>query len=57
MTFSLSASGDAACTASIFLWDDTASVVVSDIDGTITKYVLCAIGSIVELTSGADPTL
>ncbi|EJD01525.1 LNS2-domain-containing protein [Fomitiporia mediterranea MF3/22] len=37
ITFSLSASGAAACTASIFLWESTDSVVVSDIDGTITK--------------------
>lgn len=44
MTFSLSASGDAACTANIFLWDDTDSIVVSDIDGTITKYVTLVLG-------------
>ncbi|KAH8118653.1 LNS2-domain-containing protein [Phellopilus nigrolimitatus] len=37
ITFSLSASGVTACTASIFLWESTDSVVVSDIDGTITK--------------------
>ncbi|KAI0266885.1 Lipin/Ned1/Smp2-domain-containing protein [Gloeopeniophorella convolvens] len=37
MTFSLSMSGVVACTARIFLWEDTDSVVVSDIDGTITK--------------------
>ncbi|KAI5114734.1 hypothetical protein M0805_002921, partial [Coniferiporia weirii] len=36
ITFSLSASGVTACTASIFLWESTDSVVVSDIDGTIT---------------------
>ena len=40
VTFSLSASGVAACTARIFVWDHTDSIVVSDIDGTITKYVL-----------------
>ncbi|KAF8499982.1 Lipin/Ned1/Smp2-domain-containing protein [Gautieria morchelliformis] len=37
ITFSLSASGQVACTARIFLWDATDHVVVSDIDGTITK--------------------
>ncbi|KAL5487690.1 NED1 [Sanghuangporus weigelae] len=37
ITFSLSASGVTACTASIFLWEETDSIVVSDIDGTITK--------------------
>ncbi|KAL5527740.1 hypothetical protein ACEPAG_6541 [Sanghuangporus baumii] len=37
ITFSLSASGATACTASIFLWEETDSIVVSDIDGTITK--------------------
>lgn len=37
ITFSLSDSGETACTASIFLWESTDSVVVSDIDGTITK--------------------
>jgi phosphatidate phosphatase LPIN len=40
VTFSLSASGVVACTARIFVWDHTDSIVVSDIDGTITKYVL-----------------
>jgi len=40
ITFSLSASGVAACTARIFVWDHTDSIVVSDIDGTITKYAL-----------------
>ena len=30
----------AAATARIFVWDSTDMVVVSDIDGTITKYVL-----------------
>jgi len=40
VTFSLSASGVAACTARIFVWDHTDSIVVSDIDGTITKYRL-----------------
>lgn len=39
ITFSLSASGVIACTARIFLWDSTDLVVVSDIDGTITKCV------------------
>lgn len=37
ITFSLSASGVVACTARIFVWDHTDSIVVSDIDGTITK--------------------
>ena len=39
ITFSLSSTGVAACTARIFVWDYTDLVVVSDIDGTITKYV------------------
>lgn len=39
ITFSLSASGVAACTARIFVWDHSDLIVVSDIDGTITKYV------------------
>lgn len=38
ITFSLSATGAAACTARIFVWDYTDAVVISDIDGTITKY-------------------
>ncbi|EJD53633.1 LNS2-domain-containing protein [Auricularia subglabra TFB-10046 SS5] len=37
ITFSLSTTGVVACTARIFLWDSTDLVVVSDIDGTITK--------------------
>lgn len=37
ITFSLSASGVVACTARIFLWDSSDLIVVSDIDGTITK--------------------
>lgn len=37
VTFSLSASGVVACTARIFVWDHTDLIVVSDIDGTITK--------------------
>lgn len=37
ITFSLS-SGVVACTARIFLWDAHDHIVVSDIDGTITKY-------------------
>ncbi|KAI0751040.1 Lipin/Ned1/Smp2-domain-containing protein [Daedaleopsis nitida] len=37
VTFSISATGVAACTARLFVWDYTDSVVVSDIDGTITK--------------------
>lgn len=40
ITFSLSATGVAACTARIFVWDHSDSIVVSDIDGTITKCVL-----------------
>lgn len=39
ITFSLSASGVIACTARIFVWDSTDLVLISDIDGTITKYV------------------
>ncbi|KAJ7632102.1 Lipin/Ned1/Smp2-domain-containing protein [Mycena rosella] len=37
ITFSLSTSGAIACTARIFVWDSTDLVLVSDIDGTITK--------------------
>ncbi|KAF7792895.1 hypothetical protein EIP86_003996 [Pleurotus ostreatoroseus] len=37
ITFSLSATGVAACTARIFVWEYTDQIVVSDIDGTITK--------------------
>lgn len=37
VTFSLSATGVAACTARLFYWDWTDQVVISDIDGTITK--------------------
>ncbi|KAF9232786.1 LNS2-domain-containing protein [Melanogaster broomeanus] len=37
ITFSLSMTGAPACTARIFVWDSTDMVVVSDIDGTITK--------------------
>ncbi|KAH7922979.1 LNS2-domain-containing protein [Leucogyrophana mollusca] len=37
ITFSLSTTGAPACTARIFVWDSTDLVVVSDIDGTITK--------------------
>ncbi|KAJ7126377.1 nuclear elongation and deformation protein 1 [Mycena crocata] len=37
ITFSLSTSGAIACTARIFVWDSTDVVLVSDIDGTITK--------------------
>ncbi|KAF8914240.1 Lipin/Ned1/Smp2-domain-containing protein [Gymnopilus junonius] len=37
ITFSLSASGAIAATARIFVWEYTDLVVVSDIDGTITK--------------------
>ncbi|PFH51330.1 hypothetical protein AMATHDRAFT_59413 [Amanita thiersii Skay4041] len=37
ITFSLSASGVIACTARIFVWDSTDLIVISDIDGTITK--------------------
>lgn len=43
ITFSLSASGAVACTARIFLWDSTDQIVVSDIDGTITKYGFCRV--------------
>ena len=39
LTFSLSATGTVACTAKIFLWDHSDHIVVSDIDGTITKCV------------------
>lgn len=37
ITFSLSSSGQIACTARIFVWDYQDPIVVSDIDGTITK--------------------
>ncbi|KAI0720361.1 Lipin/Ned1/Smp2-domain-containing protein [Cerioporus squamosus] len=37
VTFSLSSTGVAACSARLFVWDYTDQVVVSDIDGTITK--------------------
>ncbi|EGO27614.1 hypothetical protein SERLADRAFT_446852 [Serpula lacrymans var. lacrymans S7.9] len=37
ITFSLSTTGVPVCTARIFVWDSTDHVVVSDIDGTITK--------------------
>ncbi|KAJ8086959.1 lipin Ned1 [Marasmius tenuissimus] len=37
ITFSLSMTGAVACTARIFVWDSTDQVVISDIDGTITK--------------------
>ncbi|KAK7470313.1 lipin Ned1 [Stygiomarasmius scandens] len=37
ITFSLSMTGAIACTARIFVWDSTDLVVISDIDGTITK--------------------
>ncbi|KAF6762059.1 nuclear elongation and deformation protein 1 [Ephemerocybe angulata] len=37
ITFSLSATGAVAATARIFVWESTDLVVVSDIDGTITK--------------------
>ncbi|KAF8274415.1 Lipin/Ned1/Smp2-domain-containing protein [Lactarius quietus] len=37
ITFSLASSGAVACAARIFLWEHTDSVVISDIDGTITK--------------------
>ncbi|KAH9943217.1 LNS2-domain-containing protein [Epithele typhae] len=37
ITFSISSTGVAACTARLFVWDHTDHVVVSDIDGTITK--------------------
>ncbi|TFK64057.1 LNS2-domain-containing protein [Pluteus cervinus] len=37
ITFSLSATGAVACTARIFVWEYTDLVVISDIDGTITK--------------------
>ncbi|RPD66923.1 LNS2-domain-containing protein [Lentinus tigrinus ALCF2SS1-7] len=37
VTFSLSATGVAACSARLFVWEYTDQVVVSDIDGTITK--------------------
>lgn len=37
ITFSLSTTGAPGCAARIFVWDSTDHVVVSDIDGTITK--------------------
>lgn len=41
MSFSVrsSYSGYATCTSRIFLWESDYQVVISDIDGTITKYV------------------
>ncbi|OCH86228.1 LNS2-domain-containing protein [Obba rivulosa] len=49
ITFSLSATGAIACTARLFVWDYEDQVVISDIDGTITKsdalgHVLTMIG-------------
>lgn len=37
ITFSLTTGGAPACTARIFVWESTDRIVVSDIDGTITK--------------------
>ncbi|KAG8900637.1 hypothetical protein FRC00_011982, partial [Tulasnella sp. 408] len=37
ITFSLATTGVVACTAKIFVWEETDWVVVSNIDGTITK--------------------
>ncbi|KAG8965035.1 hypothetical protein FRC00_012934 [Tulasnella sp. 408] len=37
ITFSLATTGVVACTAKIFVWEETDRVVVSDIDGSITK--------------------
>lgn len=37
ITFSLAMSGVVACTARIFVWDYSDRILVSDIDGTITK--------------------
>ncbi|KAI6042756.1 LNS2-domain-containing protein [Pisolithus marmoratus] len=37
ITFSLTTSGAPACTARVFVWESTDRIVVSDIDGTITK--------------------
>ncbi|KDQ08264.1 hypothetical protein BOTBODRAFT_38096 [Botryobasidium botryosum FD-172 SS1] len=37
ITFALSSSKAAKCTANIFVWDHTDRIVISDIDGTITK--------------------
>ncbi len=37
ITFSLSATGVITCTARIFVWDASDQIVISDIDGTITK--------------------
>jgi hypothetical protein len=44
ITFSVTSSysGQASCTARIFLWDESDQVVISDIDGTITKCVILA---------------
>lgn len=60
VTFSLSTSGVVACAARIFVWDHTDSIVVSDIDGTITKYSLallwrCDSGSRLPLCKGLTP--
>ncbi|TBU47240.1 LNS2-domain-containing protein [Dichomitus squalens] len=37
VTFSLSSTGVAACSARLFVWEWTDQIVISDIDGTITK--------------------
>lgn len=36
-------SGEAMCSSRIFLWESTDQIVISDIDGTITKCVLPAL--------------
>jgi phosphatidate phosphatase LPIN len=43
ITFSISATGVATCTARIFVWDAADQIVISDIDGTITKWAAISI--------------
>jgi len=47
-------SGVAICTASIFLWDETDQIVISDIDGTITKYVASPVNSTIDKLLRSD---
>jgi phosphatidate phosphatase LPIN len=42
-------SGEAMCSSRIFLWESTDQIVISDIDGTITKFVILAARQIVFL--------
>jgi phosphatidate phosphatase LPIN len=47
-------SGFAICAARIFLWEDTDQIVISDIDGTITKYVAYQSGTFLMLKCRSD---